>query len=58
MSAVGSRVVIGASRWLEALIPAGPTNRRITPVIASKARVRATNVVLFLIDAPHLSGEW
>ena len=32
MSAIGSMAVIGASRWLEAMIPAGRTSKTVAAV--------------------------
>jgi hypothetical protein len=49
MSAVGSRAVMGASRWLEALVAGGPMSRTVTVAIARKAKVIATRETLFLV---------
>jgi hypothetical protein len=49
MSAVGSRAVMGASRWLEALIPAGPISRTVRVAIATKAKARAIREILVFV---------
>src|ERR1700722_13169123 len=42
MSAVGSRAVMGASRWLEAMILRCPMNKAVPTVIARMANARVT----------------
>src|SRR5579872_4613409 len=49
MSAVGSRAVMGASRWLEAMVLVGPMNRTATAPIARRATGIAIRVILFFI---------
>jgi hypothetical protein len=49
MSAVGSRAVMGASRWLEAWIPPRPKNGTVMAATASMDKVRATTEVLVFI---------